>query len=161
MDAFTLISGHEGLRLKVYKDNDGSDTIGYGIHLNILTIEQKAMLSAAHGGNWQNIYQEGITTVEADILLRDKITALTQWLNDTFPWFKNLSETRQAVLIDMTYELGEGSASRGTGIMGFKHFLAAMAVGNWQTAVQCITGTRWAKQVPNREKNDAVLILQG
>lgn len=161
MDAVSLISGHEGLRLRVYKDTDGSDTIGYGFHLNILSFNQKAMLAANHGGDWANIYKTGITFEEATSLLTDRVNELIARAKILFSWFVNLSVTRQAVIIDMMYEMGEGSASRGTGLMGFKHFLAAMATGDWQTAVNNINGTHWAKQVPSREQNDALLIMQG
>jgi GH24 family phage-related lysozyme (muramidase) len=161
MDSFTLISGHEGLRLSVYKDTDGSDTIGYGFHLDTLEVNQKVMLAANHGGNWQNIYHTGITSIEAASLLNDRIKDITGWLDETFPWFIKLSQIRQAVLTDMVYEMGEGSSSQGTGIFGFKHLLAAMAIGDWDEAVRQMENSHWASQVPDREQEDALLILQG
>jgi len=161
MDSFTLISGHEGLQLHVYKDTDGSDTIGYGFHLDTLTVSQKVMLSTNHGGNWQNIYHTGITSDEATSLLKDRIEEISSWLDETFPWYRKLSQTRQSVLMDMTYEMGEGSSSKGTGIFGFKHFLASMAQGDWEGAVKQMESSHWAGQVREREQEDALLILQG
>jgi GH24 family phage-related lysozyme (muramidase) len=161
MDAVSLIAAHEGLRLRVYKDTDGSDTIGYGFHINILTLDQKRMLADNHGNDWANIYRTGITPDEAMTLLSARVGELIDRAKELFPWFINLSETRQAVLIDMMYEMGEGSSSQGTGLLGFKHFLASLAVGDWSAAVQNIMGSHWAKQVPAREENDALLILQG
>jgi lysozyme len=159
MTALELIEAHEGLRLFVYKDTDGSDTIGYGFHLDRLTPAQKARLIAAHG-SMEAIYRHGITYAEASLLASDVVDGLTTWATQTFPWFRGLSETRQAVILDMAYELGEGRPGR-DGLLGFPKFLAAMARGDVITAIAEMGNSHWAKQVPSREQNDAKLLATG
>lgn len=159
MTALDLIEAHEGLKLFVYKDTDGSDTIGYGFHLDRLTPAQRARLIAAHG-SMDAIYQHGITYAEASLLTSDVVNDLTVWASRTFPWFRSLFETRQAVIIDMAYELGEGRVGQ-TGLLAFQKFLAAMARGDIPTAIAEMGNSHWAKQVPAREQNDAKLLAAG
>lgn len=159
MTALDLIEAHEGLRLFVYKDTDGADTIGYGFHLDRLTPAQKARLIATHG-SIEAVYQHGITYAEASLLTSDVANDLALWASRTFPWFRGLSETRQAVIIDMAYELGEGRVGR-DGLLAFQKFLAAMARGDIPTAIAEMGNSHWAKQVPAREQNDAKLLAAG
>ena len=159
MTALDLIEAHEGLRLFVYKDSDGSDTFGYGFHLDRLTAAQKATLIKNHG-SMAAVYQHGITFAEASLLTSDVVDGLTAWATQTFPWFHGLSETRQAVIIDMAYELGEGRPGR-DGLLGFPKFLAALARGDVITAIAEMGNSHWAKQVPSREQNDAKLLATG
>jgi lysozyme len=159
MTALELIEAHEGLRLFVYKDNDGSDTVGFGFHLDRLTPAEKARLIASHG-SMEAVYQNGITYAEACLLTSDVVDELTTWAAKTFPWFLKLSETRQAVIIDMAYELGEGRPGR-SGLLGFQKFLAAMARSDYSSAVAEMKNSAWANQVPGREQNDAKLLAAG
>jgi lysozyme len=159
MTALELIESHEGLRLFPYKDTNGEETIGYGFHLDRLTSAEKARLIAAHG-SMAAIYQHGITYAEASLLTSDVVDGLTAWATQTFPWFHGLSETRQAVIIDMAYELGEGRPGQ-DGLLGFPKFLAAMARGDIPDAVAEMKNSHWATQVPSREQNDAKLLAAG
>jgi len=161
VNAFELISAHEGLRLIPYHDpSDGSWTVGFGQHLDSLTIEQRARLSAPYGGDMTQVMSRGITLDDARQLLRERITRLEAWAGSYFPWFSKLSETRRAVLIDMAYELGEGRAGK-SGLLGFPQFIAAIAKGDVAEAIKEMNGSRWAMQVPQRETNDAKLWAEG
>ena len=157
MKAAELIAGHEGLRLVAYKDR-GAIAIGYGQHFDSLTNDQRAWLTAAHGSVLLAL--TGITFEEAWRLLTERVAALEAWATAQFPWFAGLSETRQAVVVDMAYELGEGRPGK-TGLLGFPHFLAACAGGDFPTAVAEMNASHWADQVPSRAKNDALLFLNG
>ena len=118
-----LIMRHEGESLKLYRDSRGYWTIGYG-----------RLLDPSLGG--------GISQDEALYLLDNDIAKAR---NDcgTYPWFSNLSEARQAAMLDLSFNLG----SR---LSNFKHFLAAMAVENWGLAADELENSLWYKQVGHR-----------
>ncbi len=158
MKAVDLIAAHEGLRLAAYPDVNLAMTIGYGQHVDSLTIDQRAWLTAAHGSVLAAM--KGITFDEARRLLSETVARLEAWAAAEFPWFAALCETRQAVIIDMAYELGEGRPNK-DGLLGFPHFLACCAAGDFPGAIREMNQSHWARQVPGREKNDALLLLAG
>lgn len=159
MNAFDLISAHEGLRLIPYRDRKGELTVGFGQHLDSLTADQKARLCAKHG-DMQAVMVRGITLEEAKQLLEEGVATLTAWAYSTFPWFAKLTTTRQAVMLDMAYELGEGRPGK-SGLLGFPRFLFRASAGDVQGAVNEMNNSHWAEQVPAREENDAKLWAEG
>jgi len=79
---------HEGYRRHPYTDR-GATAIGYG----------------------RNLTNNGITKDEALYLLRQDIDRITRHLETTYPVFDRLTNPRRAVLISMTYMLGEKGIS--------------------------------------------------
>ena len=128
MDAATLISQHEGLRLKVYLI-DGHETIGYG----------------------RDMRTEGITEAEANYLLHNDIIAATTFLQ-TFDFYSNLNESQRAALIDMVYNLGKG------GFEEFTIMLACLDKADYAGAAAAMLDSTWATQVSGRARDDATLM---
>jgi len=60
------------------------------------------------------------------------------------PQFDWLSPVRQAVLIDMCFNLGI------RGLLGFKNTLASVAVGKYEQASRQMLESKWATQVKTR-----------
>jgi lysozyme len=71
------------------------------------------------------------------------------------PCFDSLNEARQACLIDMAYELGEG------GLAQFKKMIMWIEKGYFQQAALEMGSSLWAKQVRNRELEDAAIMQTG
>src|ERR1700735_776344 len=157
MKAVDLIKAHEGLRLVAYHDNDGSLTIGYGQHFDSLTLDQRARLTAEYGSVADAALHIRYET--ANWMIEERAAALEAWATVSIAGFSLLDETRQAVLIDMAYELGEGRPGK-SGLLGFPHFLHAVEQGDWKQAVVEMDSSHWAKQVPAREQNDRALLLE-
>ena len=82
MDVTDLIRRHEGLRLRPYHCTANRLTIGYG----------------------RNLEDRGITEEEAEYLLENDLKAIREELVDNIDSWAQLSDVRQAVLIDMTYK---------------------------------------------------------
>lgn len=120
--AVELIKLHEGLELTVYKCTAGKNTIGYG----------------------RNLDDKGITEAEAEVMLVNDMAEHETWLQNEFAFWGELNEARQAVLIDMTHNLGR------TGLLGFKNFIAALAVADYSKASVEMLDSRWARQVGMR-----------
>ena len=78
-----LLLIHEGERLKPYTDTAGKITIGVG----------------------HNLTDKGITASESRMLLAGDIADAQQDAR-TFPWFAPLDLVRQAVVLDMLFNLG-------------------------------------------------------
>ncbi len=109
---------HEGLRLDMYVDSVGKNTIGVG----------------------RNIDDRGISTDEAMYLLNNDIKLIMEQVQ-YFRWFENLSEIRKNVVIDMVFNLGI------TRFKGFTKTIAHIAAGDYGSASTEMLNSKWAKQV--------------
>ncbi len=123
----------EGVVLTLYQCSAGKNTIGVG----------------------RNLDDRGITDDESDYLLSNDIDICIEELTNAFPWFVDLSDTRQRVMVNMCFNLG---LSR---LMGFKNFLAAMEAGDWETAGVEMLDSKWAVQVGPRSTRLKDLVLEG
>jgi lysozyme len=66
--------------------------------------------------------------------------------------FSMLSQYRQAVLIDMSYQLGV------TGVLRFTKMWSAIAAGHFKTAAAEMLDSLWARQTPARAKRLAFIM---
>jgi lysozyme len=119
------IKRHEGLVLHAYKDSLGYLTIGYG----------RLIDKAKHGG---------ISEAEAEYLLQNDVSAVLSVLHRNIPFFDSLSIPRQAVLMNMAFQMGI------TGLMKFKKTLSLIEMGDYEAAADGMLKSLWAKQTPNR-----------
>lgn len=119
-----LLRSHEGLRLSPYVDSRGSPAVGYG-HTRTLT---------------------PVTRSRAEILLRQDLAHVDAALRARLPWFDDLSPVRQAVLLDMGYNLGV------EGLLRFRRTLAAVEAQRWDVAAASMLRTPWARQVGLRAR---------
>ena len=79
-----------------------------------------------------------------DALLDFDIAEKVGQLHGQFPWFEDLDEVRQRVLVNMCFNLGIG------GLSEFKNMLAAVEGGNYEEAAEQMASSRWATQVGDR-----------
>lgn len=114
-----LIKEAEGLRLKSYKCPAGFWTIGYGHNLDAkplykgMTEEQK-----------QSVV---LTETQAEEILDSDIAEVVEQIeNENF--YKNCDEVRQAVLIDMAFNVGI------VGLKKFKRMIEALERGEFEKA---------------------------
>lgn len=129
--ASELIAQHEGCRLKPYTDTLGILTIGYGRNL-----------------------EQGVTRDEADMMMRNDLRRV-RVAAEKYQWFETLSDVRQAVVLDMTYQLGPKGFSR------FKKTRARIAAKEWNIAADEMLQSVWAKdQTPTRAKRLARMMRE-
>ena len=127
-----LIKKHEGLCLKPYQCPAGKWTIGYG----------------------RNLEDTGITPAEADTLLKNDVQRCYRECLTLLCW-KKLNETRQAVLINMCFNLGLAR------LKTFKKMLAALEQGYFERAAYEMLNSKWAAQVGYRAMELAELMKKG
>lgn len=113
---------HEGLRLKPYRCTANKRTIGYG----------------------RNLDDVGITEAEADYLLVADVARAVRAAEHLVANFYTLNPVRQAVLIDMAFNLGA------RGLAGFVNMRTAIEGENFAEAAQHMLNSTWAKQVKGR-----------
>lgn len=133
MDVKNLIKEHEGCRLKPYKCTAGKLTIGWG----------------------RNIEDVGISQQEADYLFDNDLKKVQDELLAKIPWFTTLNEVRQAVLLDMAFNLGVN------GLLKWVITLGNVAKGHYKQASIDMLNSKWAKQVPNRAKKLSAMMDSG
>lgn len=126
------LRGHEGLRHHPYLCTAGKRTIAYG----------------------RNLDDRGITTEEAEFLLDNDVAECLQDCA-TFPYWNDLTDRRQAALIDMRFCLGPG------GFRAFKKMHAALSARDYPEAAAQILDSRFAEQTGQRADNLAGMMRDG
>ena len=118
----------EGVRYEPYFDVVGVKTVGVGHNLKAKPL-----------GLLYPIDDEMVDR----ILLLD-IADVFEELDDRLPWWRELSEVRQRVLVNMAFNLGVA------GLLGFRNTLAAVKDGRYADAAAGMRASKWARQVGKR-----------
>lgn len=114
-----LLTLNEDERLYPYVDTVGKVTIGVG----------------------HNLTDRGISKAISALLLHEDIQEALGTLEALNVAWRRLDPARQAVLIDLAFNLGYSRLSR------FKNFLLAVRVDQWAAAVQHLQNSKWWGQV--------------
>lgn len=140
---------HEGLRLAAYLDGVGVLTIGYGHNCQAWPLP--------------GVLRPGdtISREQALCLFREDLELAVAQTAHALPWMSSLCPPRQAVLINMSFNLGLGSAASGRGLLGFRRLLAAVRSGDYSLAAGEMLNSRWAGQVGQRAVELAVQMESG
>ena len=110
------ITVHEGFRAFKYHCTADKETIGYGFNI-----------------------EAGISKRCARALLKEQLAEKHDELVKDISFFNELSEQRQAALINMAFQLGT------KGLLGFKKMLAALSDKDYETAYREGLNSKWAK----------------
>ena len=134
---------HEGLRLQVYKDTLGIDTVGIGRNLEDRGITKEEL-------DWMDIpsmdavYEYGITEADAMHLAKNDVQIVEEELVRAHPCVEELDAVRQLVLTDMAFNLGVPRLCK------FKKMWAAVHENKFDVAAKEMLDSRWANQVKSR-----------
>ena len=134
---------HEGLRLQVYKDTLGIDTIGIGRNLEGRGISEEE-LDWMDIPNMDAIYEHGISEADATYLAQNDVQIVEEELLRAHPCVENLDAVRQLVLVDMAFNLGVPRLCK------FKKMWAAIHENKFDVAAKEMLDSRWANQVKSR-----------
>ena len=119
-----MIKEHEGVVPHAYQDSRGYWTIGVG-----------RLIDKSLGG--------GLSDAEIDYLLANDIKRCRAEA-EQYPWFNNMNEPRQAVILSMLFNLGKPRFDK------FQNMHAALLVGDYTLASHEMLDSRWASQVGRR-----------
>ena len=123
----------EGKRNKVYLDTCGIATIGIG----------------------RNIRDLGLSDDECNYLLQNDIARVSAELDHQFPWWRDMTEARQRVILNMCFNLGLNR------LLMFVNTLVAMKEGRYDDAAAGMLDSVWAKQVGARATRLAQMMKEG
>ena len=124
----------EGYVYEIYNDHLGYPTFGVG---HLITSKDKE-----HG-------QPVGTPVSEDRImecLENDMKIVCQELDMKEPWWRNLDDNRQRILANMCFNLGYPRFS------GFKNFISALQVSDFEKAAVEMMDSKWADQVGDRAK---------
>lgn len=127
-DLTRQLRGDEGCEPCVYPDSLGYATIGVG------RLVDKRKPGA------------GLRPDEISYLLQNDIDDRINALMRALPWFQNLDDTRQGVLLNMAFQLGTD------GLLAFKNTLDAVHGARYDEAAADMLASKWAQQTPARAK---------
>lgn len=141
--ALKLTAAQEGFQPNIYKD-DGHDAIGYGDDLLDATPDELARFR-----------EHGISQPEALARLAGKLAKLHDVLAARFAFWNDLNSTRQAVLIDMAYQMGV------PGLLEFRRMLGYCAQGLYTLAAAEGLRSAWHSETPKRAELEMQMLDDG
>lgn len=134
---------HEGLRLEVYQDSLGIDTVGIGRNLEDRGITKDEL-------DWMDypsidyVYSDGISEADAMYLATNDVEIVEEELVRAHPCVDKLDAVRQLVLMDMAFNMGVPRLCK------FKKMWEAVHNEDFSTAAKEMLDSRWANQVKSR-----------
>ena len=134
---------HEGLRLEVYKDSLGIDTIGIGRNLEDRGITKKE-LDWMDIPNMAIVHTMGISEADAMYLAENDVQIVEEELVRAHPCVNKLDAVRQLVVMDMAFNMGVPRLCK------FKKMWNAIHEENYIAAAKEMLDSRWAIQVKSR-----------
>ena len=131
-ELINMIKRHEGLRLNLYKDTEGIQTIGYG----------------------HNIEHNGITEDVAEAMLKEDVMVAIIELREVFPTMTidDIGKYRWNALVDMMFNLGRPR------FLKFKKMIQAIKDKDWAEARAQAIDSKWYGQVGIRAEELVELI---
>lgn len=126
----------EGEILHAYRDSLGYLTIGVG-HL----------IDKTRSGS--------ISKATSRFILAEDIAQKMAELDRHLPWWRDLSDNQQRVLVNMCFNLGIG------GLLKFEKTLLALKSGDYNLAAKEMLDSRWAVQVGKRAERLAEMVRKG
>ncbi len=118
------IKESEGFRPTVYQCTEGYDTIGYGFAIKDLVLGEDI----------------------CEIILERKIAELKLRIQQKLPFYDDMPEKAQDVIVEMCYQMGINGFSK------FKKTIDHLMRKDYKAASVEMLDSRWAKQTPNRAK---------
>lgn len=134
-----LLEDDEGRRIWPYTDTMGHRTWGIGHNLDESPIAPDVRSLLQQAVDLQ--YQVDVESIDSQLA--------------AMPWWGDLDSVRQAVLIDMGFNLGYA------GLQNFTMFLSFMAQDRFKEAAADLRQTKAYRELPNRYERLAVMLETG
>ncbi len=129
-DIFSQLTRDEGVRLHVYPDSRGFDTIGIGHNLDANPLPFDV--------------SNGITLAQCEQILQDDVRCITAHLVASLPWVVQLDDARRGVLLNMAFNMGV------PGELKFHHTLDDTRAGNYAQSAADMRASLWYTQAGDR-----------
>ena len=124
---------HEGFRDRIYRDTVGKMTVGVG----------------------RNLTDVPFSADEIELMFTNDLRRAQVGLDKIAPWWRDLDQVRQRVLLDMCFNLGARSLS------GFANTLRAIQERRFEDAAGGMEASKWYGQVGHRSKRLVAMMRTG
>ena len=114
--------------------------------------QNKGKLTIGVGRNLDDV---GISDDEITNLQVNDVKKITLELEKNFRWFQSLNTPRRIVIVSMAFNLGIPR------LKDFKKMIEAIESGNFELAAIEMLHSSWSKQVKDRAKRLAVIMMNG
>lgn len=141
---------NEGIELIPYRCSAGKLSIGIGRNLDDNPLNKEELDKIGH-----DCRTKGITKDEAFYLCRNDLKNVKKDLDRELPWWRELDQDRQFVMIDLCFNLGYKK------LLTFQKTLASIAQGFYITAGDQLMQSKYAKQVGIRAKRNEYALKTG
>lgn len=137
----------EGMRTFPYQDSRGFWTIGVGHNISA----DPALLARL-----PELHKTGLTDREVGDLLAADVAAVKRRLDVELPWWRDLDDVRQDVMVNLAFNLGADK------LASWRHTLGDIQAGKFTAAgVDLATDEPWASQVHARAQRLAAQMQTG
>jgi lysozyme len=145
---------NEGVRFKRYFDSKKIPTIGVGF--NLTRPDAQAQIEKLKL-NFKDVLNGKLKLNEKQVnaLLDVTLSEMIGYANDTFGNFSAISFARQAVIVDMIFNLGIGNFKK------FNKLISAINTNNWVVASKEILNSNYATDVKSRATKNAKAMKTG
>ena len=144
--ALELIKQAEGFRAKPYYCTAGRLTQGYGRNLEALPLD-----------DYEQTFLNADGSVDRDVAVDWAMKEIEHCYNmlATLAFFSPMDDVRQAVIIDMCYNLGIA------GLLKFKGMIKALESQDYDAAASEMIDSKWYRQVGNRGIRNVAIMRTG
>lgn len=136
-----MLKRDEAVRLKPYDDATGKEFRQGDTLVGKLTL-----------GTGRNLTDVGISDSENDFLLMSDVGRAEGGLDVHMPWWRQLDENRQMVLVNLAFNLGI------QGLLGFQVMLGRIKAGDFAGAAEAMLDSKWSQQVKARATRLAAMM---
>jgi lysozyme len=132
---------HEGLKLHMYLDTEGNDTLGVGYNASSRGLDAFAQIIDRDLRWMKGDYGTSIISrPEALKMCRADIQRVEAATRIHFAMYDQLDPVRQRVVIDMAFNMGLKA-------LGFRNAIAAAQVRDWSATSREMYKSKWSRQV--------------
>lgn len=124
---------HEGVRDRIYRDTVGKMTVGVG----------------------RNLTDVPFSADEIGLMFTNDLRRSQSGLDKIAPWWRDLDQVRQRILLDMCFNLGARS------LAGFVNTLKAIQERRFDDAAAGMEASKWYGQVGDRAKRLVAMMRTG
>lgn len=106
-------------------------------------------------GYGHNLEDNAIGKTVANMLLKQDLEQAERAVKQAFPWYEQLDEARQFVIVDMAFNMGIKK------LCSFKKTIAHIVAGDYEAASTEMLDSKWATQVKGRAYKLAYIMRTG
>lgn len=152
------LADEEGVEYKVYLCTAGHRTIGIGHNLDAEPIDKLIGRKLNKNGT--------ITQDELELIVDHDVEKVKNQLDQYLPWWRDLPDFAQYVLISLTFNMGIGTKVSNNpvkynGLRGFVNTLNRFQVQDWEGAALGLERSKWYSQVKRRGRKITTILRTG